>query len=439
MEPTLLRQLARLGLKSDAPPSPEAWESFLARVASTYANLEADRELLERALEISSREMTELNDDLRRHRDEALQIAAAKSQFLANMSHEIRTPMNGVIGMASLLLDTELDETQKDFAQMISNSAASLMDVINDVLDFSKIESGKLEMQSEEFSPWQTIEEVVDTLAPKAFEKNIDLFSDIELDLPELLVGDCTRVRQILNNLVGNAIKFTPAGHIVVKASAVADEGGYRLYLSVQDTGIGIPSDRLEAIFESFTQGDGSTTRKHGGTGLGLTISRQLAEMMGGHVTVESLPGVGSCFTADLFVGPASEHAAFEPPSILGGKVYIGIENQELAGAISRKICALGASPVCGPAITENFASDYDLLVLETRSGFSLEALETALRESGHRALILCEPRAFRAGLGSERTRMVRKPVKRDAFFKAIADLMASDGDRRGRTGGVAA
>ena len=190
MEPTLARQLDKLGLTGQEPPSQWAWESLLLQIASTYESMETDRKLLERALEISTREMREQNDNLHRQRDEALQVAAAKSQFLANMSHEIRTPMNGVIGMASLLLDTELDETQKDFAQMISNSAASLMSVINDVLDFSKIESGKLEMQSEEFGPWQTIEEVVDTLAPKAFERGIELFSDIEMDMPEVLVGD---------------------------------------------------------------------------------------------------------------------------------------------------------------------------------------------------------------------------------------------------------
>ena len=195
----------------------------------------------------------------------------------------------------------------------------------------------------------------------------------------------------------------------------------------------------MEAIFESFTQGDGSTTRKHGGTGLGLTISRQLAEMMGGHVTVDSLPGAGSRFTADLFVRPASEQITLELPSIQGVKVYIGVENKGLAGAIARKVRAMGASAVCGQAVVDNFPDDYDLLILDTSSGLSFEKIEAILREGSEKALVLCEPRAYRAGQGSERTRILRKPLKKDAFFKAISDLLATDGDRRGRPGGVAA
>jgi len=440
MDETLARQLRRLGLTDQQPPNKEAWAALLARIGSTYQSLEGDRVLLERALEVSSREMTEQNESLRRNRDEALEIAAAKSQFLANMSHEIRTPMNGVIGMASLLLDTELDETQRDFAQMISNSAASLMEVINDVLDFSKIESGKLEMQFEEFSVRQTVEEVVDTLAPKAFERGLELFSDVDFDIPELVVGDSTRVRQILNNLLGNAIKFTHEGHVVVKASATPEGEGYRLALNVSDTGIGIPADRLEAIFESFTQGDGSTTRRHGGTGLGLTISRQLAEMMGGHVNVQSCKGQGSSFTADLFVHSTLDDDTFAHPKIPDLRVCIMVRNEELAGTLSKHVKALGATVTFGePSEDLSHRADLDLVVLEANPKLDQESLEAALRTSGHKAIILCEPRAFRASQGSERTRMVRKPVKRDTFARAITDLLTSDGDRRGRPGGVAA
>jgi hypothetical protein len=161
--------------------------------------------------------------------------------------------------------------------------------------------------------------------------------------------------------------------------------------------------------------------------------------MMGGQVTVQSLPGAGSCFTADLYVSPAFEHVTVELPSIHNQRIYIGVGNEEMAAAISRKMHALGGTPVCGSTPKGNLAADFDLFILEATPDLSLETLESALREGGQKALILSEPRAFRAGQGSDRTRMVRKPVKRDALLRAIADLMSSDGDRRGRTGGVAA
>jgi PAS domain S-box-containing protein len=237
----------------------------------------------------------------------------AKSEFMANMSHELRTPMNGIIGFTDLVLTTELQKVQRDYLQNVKKSAYGLLEIINDILDFSKIEAGKLLIDNTLFKLDELIEETIDMLTLKAFEKKLEMLYHVDPAIPSQFVGDPVRIRQIVVNLLGNAIKFTSAGEIMVsirKSENTYQQTGktfIRLAIEVKDTGIGIRKEKMQKIFESFTQADTSTTRKYGGTGLGLTISKSLAELMGGYLTVESEPAKGSAFTLHLVLQVANE------------------------------------------------------------------------------------------------------------------------------------
>ncbi len=271
------------------------------------------------ALEFKSLQdsVTKLEEVLaeREQREEALLVARqkadasskAKSEFLANMSHEIRTPMNGVIGMAELILETRLTKTQRSYAETISQSGAALLTIINDILDFSKIEAGKAELNPEPFDLLQSIEDVASLVASKAAEQSIEVVLRYQPAFPTCFVGDAGRIRQVITNIVGNAVKFTRQGHVKVSVSGETTDGTAHIRIDVSDTGIGIAKDKLKSVFSAFEQADGTTNRQFGGTGLGLAISNNLIAMMGGSIEARSEPGKGSVFTIMLSLPVTSD------------------------------------------------------------------------------------------------------------------------------------
>lgn len=409
------------------------------KLQRNHAAIEAHTQALHQANETLEARVAERTAELTASREDALGLVRAKAAFLAAMSHEIRTPLNGVMGMTTLLADTSLDAEQRDYVHTMRISSDQLLGVINDILDFSKIESGKLELENEPLNLLATIEEACDISAPRAREKGLELLVDMGDELPDWVRGDVTRLRQLLLNLVNNAVKFTEHGQVIVSGhvlEAFTAQQGALVEFRVKDSGIGIAADRQAALFESFVQVDASTTRKYGGSGLGLVICKRLAMLMGGSVGLQSVPGQGSTFWFTVRLGHADAPEGSLPPSpsmvgLAGKRAAVVDDTPVNLRILDKQLKRQGMEPVLFQSATDALAwlqsNSVDVVLTDMHMpGTDGQEFARKLRQSRPALpIVLLTSGTMPAGASAQMfDARLLKPYRQSRLFEALALVM---------------